>query len=167
MKNVLSNLTPLVAKTLALTGFMTSIAFVANSAQAATLTVNGTDYSVSFVTGTFDSYQSQIQATPWWGNGQLASDLSHAAYLFDGSPSIVRGPLFAFDVKSSALPFQSVSAYQYNEFGANPYASNASRTYAVQSVPAAVPEPLTILGAITAAGFGVAFKRKKNSTKEE
>ena len=32
---------------------------------------------------------------------------------------------------------------------------------------ASVPEPLTILGSITAAGFGVAFKRKKNSTKEE
>jgi len=30
----------------------------------------------------------------------------------------------------------------------------------------AVPEPLTILGSITAAGFGVAFKRKKNSNKE-
>ena len=30
-----------------------------------------------------------------------------------------------------------------------------------------LPEPLTILGSITAAGFGVAFKRKKNSTKEE
>ena len=30
----------------------------------------------------------------------------------------------------------------------------------------AVPEPLTILGSITAAGFGVAFKRKKNSIKE-
>jgi hypothetical protein len=31
----------------------------------------------------------------------------------------------------------------------------------------AVPEPLTILGSITAAGFGIAFKRKKNSNKEE
>ena len=32
---------------------------------------------------------------------------------------------------------------------------------------ASVPEPLTILGSITAAGFGVAFKRKKNSNKED
>ena len=39
--------------------------------------------------------------------------------------------------------------------------------YVGGSAPAAVPEPLTILGSITAAGFGVAFKRKKNSTKEE
>ena len=30
-----------------------------------------------------------------------------------------------------------------------------------------VPEPLTILGSITAAGFGVAFKRKKNSKKDQ
>jgi hypothetical protein len=33
--------------------------------------------------------------------------------------------------------------------------------------PSAVPEPLTIIGAITAAGFGVVFKRKKNSNKEK
>jgi hypothetical protein len=32
--------------------------------------------------------------------------------------------------------------------------------------PSAVPEPLTIIGAITAAGFGVVFKRKNNSDKE-
>ena len=30
----------------------------------------------------------------------------------------------------------------------------------------AVPEPLTILGALTAAGFGVAFKRRANRTED-
>lgn len=33
----------------------------------------------------------------------------------------------------------------------------------LESDPSAVPEPLTILGAVTAAGFGVAFKRKQKS----
>ncbi len=38
--------------------------------------------------------------------------------------------------------------------------------FSFSPVTSAVPEPLTILGSITAAGFGVAFKRKKSSIKK-
>ena len=38
------------------------------------------------------------------------------------------------------------------EFGGNPLN------------PVAVPEPLTVLGAITAAGFGAAFKRRSSKS---
>jgi hypothetical protein len=58
----------------------------------------------------------------------------------------------------------------YCGMGSNCSISNlipTDETYATATVvPDAVPEPLTILGSITAAGFGVAFKRKKNDKAE-
>jgi hypothetical protein len=43
-----------------------------------------------------------------------------------------------------------------NNVSGNIVASN----WAISAAPAAVPEPLTILGAMTAAGFGAVFKRR-------
>ena len=107
---------------------------------------------------------TQLQATPWWDDSALAesaaSVVGNSILLPNGVG--VSGPLFAAAAQTSAL---GVGGYvwesgTYLVEGANP---SASYTYSVGS--AAVPEPLTILGSITAAGFGVAFKRKKNSKK--
>ena len=131
---------------------------------------------VTTVTGTFLSLQTQLQATPWWDNYFASS--SFAALVGDGlglysTPSIwtSTGPLFASGASFSTVGY----SYWYPEviwsslsgIGSRTVGENVSLTWAVASTPAAVPEPLTILGSITAAGFGVAFKRKKNSIEKE
>jgi hypothetical protein len=47
--------------------------FAAKPAQAATFNVNGTDYEITTVTGTYLGLQDQLVATPWWGNETLAT----------------------------------------------------------------------------------------------
>jgi hypothetical protein len=53
------------------------------------------------------------------------------------------------------------------QFISGPYASLPSATRYGTFSYGAVPEPLTILGSITAAGFGVAFKRKLAKSKKD
>ena len=80
---------------------MASVAFVANPAQAATFTasINGTDYNITTVTGSYNSLKTQLEATPWWNNQSLASSV--ALNLGITNPSSVlngMGPLFALEV---------------------------------------------------------------------
>jgi hypothetical protein len=51
--------------------------------------------------------------------------------------------------------------------GSSLLSANATVTYTYDAPAAAVPEPLTILGAATAAGFGVAFKRHASKNNQE
>ena len=48
-----------------------AVVFSASPTQAATFTVNGTDYDITTVYGSYDSLKTQLEATPWWGNGCL------------------------------------------------------------------------------------------------
>lgn len=156
---------------------MASVAFVANPAQSATFTVNGTVYDITTTYGSYKTLSSQLQANPWWGNQGLAAQLSSVVKDQLGLPNTGNSsPYFAYG--TFAWNGDPVGVLVLNYFsetqpalpsqqGLDPW-NGASTAYAVgTAVPAAVPEPLTILGSITAAGFGVAFKRKKNSNKEE
>jgi hypothetical protein len=206
MKNLLSNLTPpSIAKTLALTGFVASVAFVANPASAGTLvTYNGYIYDFTSVTNTtFNANSSLLTQQDWWGNAALANALS--LELVKAMDAAEAKP----DTKRTLTDLFATSTYFDSTFGFTRFGSSAARqdatldprtektiplnTFSVfttpattsgnttgtsglnfvtatktlaPSAPSAVPEPLTIFGSITAAGFGVAFKRKKNSNKE-
>ena len=160
-----------------------AVVFSASPTQAATFTVNGTDYDITTVYGSYDSLKTQLEATPWWGNGSLGFQVATAVGNELGwySPAYARyaegGPLFAYGVG----PVGWIGENIYSLYKVDPVDWRVEdvigidttqwypHVYAVGSAvgSAAVPEPLTILGSITAAGFGVAFKRKKNSTKEE
>jgi hypothetical protein len=186
MKNLknLPSLVLLAVQTLALSGLVASVMFTAKPAQAATFTVNGTDYDITTVKGTYNDLKTQLQATPWWDNGSLAAALALSAVIpvlrtdFAGVPNGQGqlGPFFTYsqslNLKNTGEFFLEFNSYSYSPlmgpnpiFLDNPINQNVTYTFAVGS--SAVPEPLTILGSITAAGFGVAFRRKKNSIKEE
>ena len=149
---------------------MASVAFVANPAEAAIFTVGGTNYDVTTVTGSYNSLKSQLEATPWWGNSTLAADLATAA-TSAGSWNNDNGGMGAFFAFNTFWDAYTANAEGGGALGADFANSNylvqMENADIVYAAPAAVPEPLTILGSITAAGFGVAFKRKKNSNKEE
>jgi len=142
-----------------------AVVFSANPAEAAIFTVNGTDYNITTVTGSFSSLSTQLQATPWWGDNALADSLATAVGTSFGLPNTSGqwGPMFSVSLNGTSQ--NNTIFYTAGGIAGTNLPIANTYTYAVGS--AAVPEPLTILGAITATGFGVAFKRKKNSTKEE
>jgi len=147
-----------------------AVVFSANPAQAATFNVNGTDYEITTVTGTYLGLQDQLVATPWWGNETLATTIANQVAgqlgILNSIGPTQGGPLFAYQLAASL----NTKIYLQGSVPTLGIPLNTTYRYAVGSAvvgSAAVPEPLTILGSITAAGFGVAFKRKKNSSKEE
>ena len=44
--------------------------------QSYLVNVDGNNYNVSLVTGTFNDLQIELEGTPWWGNEILAWDMS-------------------------------------------------------------------------------------------
>lgn len=46
--------------------------------QGTLVTVNGTNYDISEVTGTFNDLQIELEGTPWWGSETLALNLDFA-----------------------------------------------------------------------------------------
>lgn len=221
MKNLLSNLTPSIAKTLALNAFSASVALIANPAQAALLNVDASlppfvsdQYSGSAVFGTSTSQWNYV--TPTNSPLSLKDDTGTASGVtisLSGSSGISTSQSGTFaklgivSLGASSVNFSGLvsnGAYQLAIFnsmptsytvngntqsitGTNDWSSLVQGTnYALfqttadssgnlsfsiggsesfsglqlQSAPAAVPEPLTILGAATAAGLGAGFKRK-------
>ena len=162
----------------------------ASPAGAAVLTYNGSSYNVTTMEGTFDALKNNIANSTnlLWGNENLAKNLAKVADVekSQGYPNQNgnMGPYYAYSYSNLFVGFggfneQSIVFYAYEKPGYNQAINgwgicyNGCRSQSVQTwaiataIPSAVPEPLTILGSITASGFGVAFKRKKNSNKEE
>jgi len=164
---------PPIAKTLALTSFAASMVFVANPAQSSIFTVGGNDYDITTVTGSISQNKTQLESTPWWNNDSLGYDMAVTVGLSLGQ---YVGYVTGYSFDSSGLPN---AAYGYWNTGLflrhggpiNPLSVNlngsGSFVWAVGSASSAVPEPLTILGAMTAAGFGVGFKRKLGKSKKD
>jgi len=65
-----------------------------------TVTVDGTEYFVSTVTGTFTDNMTQLESTPWWGDQSLAQALAGAVADDIGTPNNGGdgGPLFAYSL---------------------------------------------------------------------
>lgn len=140
--------------------------FAANAAQAATFNVDSINYDVN--------NGSELEQQPWWGNSSLVEDLAGNVGLF----SSIGTPLFVSSDENG-----QTSLIKELDFESTTLVRDQGVTYLILSgdaasllnthilelaapAPSAVPEPLTIIGSITAAGFGVAFKRKNNSNKE-
>jgi hypothetical protein len=144
-----------------------SVVFDIQPAQAVIFSYGGTDYDITTATGSFNSLESQITSTPWWNNPTLAYGLAIEIGSDLGVPNgLWYGPWFGF--RSDYEIFVGILLFDtYNGRIETGYdLKTPVYTWAVEgSNVTAVPEPLTILGSITAAGFGVAFKRKKTSKK--
>ena len=106
---------------------------------------------------------------PKVGSSTIVILWASSNYNFNGGPDVITGETH-FGLKTDCqIGPPTTNKYPLDDPSlnkCNAYTGFEAEDY-YAFVPAAVPEPLTILGSITAAGFGVAFKRKKNSTKEE
>ena len=157
-----------------MTGLVASVAVAVSPAQASTFTYNGTNYDITTVTGSYGSLSSQLSSTPWYNDFNLASGLLGVVKTSLGTPNTgdldTESPYFvSLYTFSPGNTFPLALSYSTggttSSSGVSP---GMSGTFAVGSVASAVPEPLTILGAVTAAGFGAGFKRKlAKSQKQE
>ena len=151
---------------------LASVVITTAPAVAAVLvTVGGQHYDVDVLpAGSFTSNQSLLQSQPWWGNEQLASYFAIEVNTSLGVPNLLGfpvGPYFAWSSNLGEVARVGFSPFFDAIFGDGILSTLGSveeiSSFAVATV---VPEPLTIIGSITAAGFGVAFKkRKKDSNK--
>jgi len=145
-----------------------------NAAKAdALVTFAGTTYDISTITGTYAANASVIDATPWFGNFTLASNLSEAlggalGYQTLSGTSQQWGPFFAF-FNDTAL--HSVDSYTYTG-GPSPgelFPDNGNvfvYTWAVGSVVSTTPEPGTLsmaLAGLFGLGLLVAVKRYREN----
>lgn len=118
--------------------------------------------------GTINGTAAANSTTPFSGTpvntGISLSNLNLANYIGDGTST------FTATGGVSAGSYGGTADSELLSFGGSSIlSSNATVTYTYTEAPsAAVPEPLTILGAATAAGFGAAFKRRalKNNKKD-
>lgn len=149
-------------KSAALTCLVVSMGLAVKPAQAAIFTVNGISYDINPI---YTSY-AQVTTTPWFGNQALALELANAVGYYFGTPNpaFTTGPWFIVglpDQVSSYYPSAAMSAYFNGVRMIYSPANGTSHTFAVGSiVSSSVPEPLTILGAATAIGFGINFKKR-------
>ena len=144
---------------------LVSVMFAANPAQSAIFNVGGTDYDITTITGNYYSLKTQLEATPWWEGKMLVGEFAIAlGSAMSGTNGL--GPVFALYTWPTAVVV-SVSYLQTDGRVAYGYVYDSVNFDYATITPSAVPEPLTVLGAITAVGFGVAFKCKQNSKKEE
>lgn len=134
--------------------FVAMICFFAgtSSADGITVTVNGTQYDITTVTGTFTDNMAQLESTPWWDNESLAQEIAAAVMDDIGTPNdngeIAGGPLFAWndDAIDAFIWFQGIV------YPTSP-SESVSLTYGVGSAVNA-PEPGS-LGMLLAGLFGV------------
>jgi hypothetical protein len=74
MKFTLSRLLPLVVGSAA-AGVLASM----SPAKAVVLTIGGTAYDVTTITGTYNANKAAIEGTPWWGDGNKAKVFTEEA----------------------------------------------------------------------------------------
>ena len=135
-------------------------------ADAVLVTVNGVEYDVTILEGSYDDHdllfhKPPVGQMPWWGDtsGSLASQFAFQVYNSLGAGSYSgTGPVFAYDYDSGSGTLsglvQSLSDPNSQDI-INPF-GNESIKYAIlyapptPPVPEPVPSPLACLGVIAA-----------------
>jgi len=188
------------------TGFLASVMFVANPAQAANLVVNG-DFNTGDFTGWTQSgntalsdivnNSSAYNGTYYYRSGAqdslgyisqtlttVAGNQYDLSYVLRIGGNINQFQVLIDGNSISALNLVNVasqSSYSPYSYSFAASSSSTTLTFGFQNNPSytrldnvsvtdsasAVPEPLTILGAMTAAGFGAGFKRKLAKSKKD
>ncbi len=106
-------------------------------ADSITVTVNGTQYDITTITGTFTDNMAQLESTPWWGDATLAQAIATAVADDIGTPNDggIGGPLFAYSL-------DAVNAFLFIQGNVNStsVSESVSFSYGVGSAVNA-PEP--------------------------
>lgn len=142
------------------------------------VTVGGTTYDITTLTGTFDANEATLEGTPWYGNGPLAQSIAAAVGTAFGTPQNNLefgqnyGPFFGyqfipgFGVNSAVfdIPDGSTSG-SVTGIGWYDY---ISVTWATGSVvpPATTPEPGTLsltIAAMLGLGLLAGMKRYRRN----
>ncbi len=155
---------------LALSGLVASVLFAAKPAQAASLTYTWSYSGLANTQGTFvaDDATGLLSSIAGTVNNSAIQSLLPVTSDNDNTlPSFGNLGLVIFSDVFGTLWSLSFVGTDSDLLESPSISASGTFSYAPAAPTSAVPEPLTILGSITAAGFGVAFKRKKNSTKEE
>ena len=155
------------------------------SAEAVTITLDGTKYDISMINGSFNDNQELLETQPWFGDQSLALEAASAVQFgleafrvgqgIEGyDPTFVFGPLFAYEViqTSSAVGaayytwmeevlFNLMEETVVLELGV---VEQTRFSYAIANEVEShdVPEPLTILGTITFGGFIAGMKKRRS-----
>ena len=95
----IKSLTTARAATMAAAFFVSPIMLVPAQAEPARYTVNGFDYDVDVVFGSWIDNQVAISESPWWGDGAIASAFNDAV---DTQPFTVR---FAYSAVAGLVSF--------------------------------------------------------------
>ena len=141
----------------------------ATASVAATYTVNGTDYDVKTITGSFNDNQALLESQIWWGDDSLAIDFASAVAGGIGpsndEKSLSTGPFFLFSEVLSTAPFVfNVAMYNFGT-GAVLIRGRTDptlrRTFAIAEDISAVPLPAPALMLLSGIGGMAALKRRK------
>lgn len=137
-----------------------TICFFAGTSRAdnITVTVNGTEYFVSTITGSFTDNMTQLESTPWWNNQTLAQEIAGAVMDDIGTPNEFNGeegggPLFAWNDDA----IDAFIWFQGTVYPTSP-SESISFTYGVGSVIGA-PEPSSL--ALIPLGLGALLLMRK------
>ena len=146
---------------------------IASPAGAFNFVYDNVTYDVNTYTGSFNDLQSTLTSSnnALWGNYTLANSLALVVKGDLGYPNgigLLMGPYFASSIVNDSLVYGSVFCGKGCFIGSGstlsvPFLGELQQTYATAT---AVPEPLTILGSITATGFLAAFNRIRNKKEE-
>lgn len=156
------------------------------SQPCTTVEVEGTSYDVSYKTGSFGDFESELKNQVWWGNGNLANSFAKTVGFLLGSDNdyggifpkpcvvcdeyIVSGPIFA----NRLLHYSSSESYGLGESAwralwqgevvwelgllSLEFSLDYPKQYAVASP--SVPEPLTLGGTLLALVAGTIARRR-------
>lgn len=181
-----------VTKTLALTSLSAAATLLGvNPAQAFSVTVGGSQWDVTTLTGSYNDNVAILQSQTWWGDNVRAQDFAYAVGESLGLPfNGQAGPFFVWlgDLDGSGPTGISwVDSCQNYGSGSTSMSwvdpcqnfgllysfvipGDSSETYAIATAVTPVPEPLTIFGSIAAVGFGAVcerIKRKKDAANKD
>jgi len=139
-------------------------------ASAVLVSVNGTEYDVTFFAGSHDDHSSLFKSPPaglmpWWDDvtGMLALEFAFQVYDGLGEGSYAgSGPMFAYllDPGTSTIEGWVQSLTDPNSQDIQTPLRNASVTYAILN-PLPVPLPPPVLGALAAFRVSRGLRRRQ------
>ena len=148
-------------------------------ADSITVTVGGTTYDVTTLTGTFDDNEATLEGTPWFGNGTLAQSIAAAVGTFFGTPQNNLeygqnyGPFFAIELVGGgggvdSAVFDIQDGQTSGSVTGIAWYPNISVIWATGSVvpPVGTPEPGTLslmIAAMLGLGLLVGIKRYRRN----